>query len=63
MYAINNDRYFTDGRLRNAYQGGDLVLFPGWRPNGKDNTVRMPGWWDTSDNMWYEDKFTVSTHT
>ena len=63
VYAINNDRYFTDGRLRNAYQGGDLVLFPGWRPNGKDNTVRMPGWWDTSDNMWYEDKFTVSTHT
>ncbi|MDP2752915.1 MAG: hypothetical protein Q8P40_00755 [Nitrospirota bacterium] len=64
IYAINNDRYFTtDGRLRNGYQGGDLVLFPGWKPNGKDKTVRMPGWWDEDAHKWYEDKFTVSTHT
>jgi|GEM_PF-1117194 len=63
VYAINNDRYFTDGRLRNAYQGGDLVLFPGWTPNGKANTVRMPGWWDSSKNVWYEDRFQVSTNT
>lgn len=63
VYAINNDRYFTDGRLRNAYQGGDLVLWPGWRPYGKEDTVRMAGWWDPSDNIWHEDKEHVSTHT
>lgn len=63
VYAINNDRFFTDGRLRNAYQGGDLILFPGWTPNGKSNTVRMPGWWDSSANTWYEDKVQVSTYT
>jgi hypothetical protein len=62
-YAINNDRYFTDDRLRNAYQGGDLILFPGWKPHGKENTVRMPGWWDQNAETWYEDRFTVSTHT
>ncbi len=63
VYAIHNDRYFSDGRLRNAYQGGDLILFPGWLPHGKANTVRMPGWWDTGAHTWYEDRFTVSTHT
>lgn len=63
VYAINHDRYFTDGRLRNAYQGGDLILFPGWTPNGKTDTVRMPGWWDQTAEIWYEDRFTVSTHT
>lgn len=63
VYAINNDRYFTDDRLRNAYQGGDLILFPGWKPHGKENTVRMPGWWDQKAETWYEDRFAVSTHT
>ena len=63
VYAVDNDRYFNDGRLRNAYQGGDLVLFPGWKPNGKDDTIRMAGWWDPSGNFWYEDEEQVSTHT
>ena len=63
VYAIKNDRYFDDGRLRNGYQGGDLVLFPGWKPHGKEGTVRMPGWWDVEDHKWYEDVFAVSTHT
>ncbi|NOZ26089.1 MAG: hypothetical protein GXO94_08400 [Nitrospirae bacterium] len=63
VYAVNNDRYFTDGRLRNGYQGGDLALFPGWTPRGKAATVRMPGWWDDEGSAWYEDEFTVSTHT
>lgn len=63
IYSINNDRFFTDGRLRNAYQGGDLILFPGWTPNAKANTVRMPGWWDQEGHTWYEDKFTVGTQT
>ncbi len=63
VYAVNNDRYFTDNRLRNGYQGGDLALFPGWTPRGRTATVRMPGWWDTEGTAWYEDEFMVSTHT
>ena len=62
VYAIDHDRYFTDGRLRNTYQGGDLKLFPGWTPNGKTNTARMSGWWDSEEN-WYEDKMFVGTDT
>jgi len=51
VYAQNHDRWYDDGRLRNAYQAGDLFLPPGWLPerNGWDpgrrlRTVRMPGW-------------------
>ena len=35
LYAQTNDRFFTDNRLRNAYQGGDLMQPPGWIPNNK----------------------------
>jgi len=63
VYALEHDRFFTDGRLRNAYQGGDLALPPGWEPHGKKGTVRMPGWWDETGKKWYEDRFAVSTHT
>ncbi|MBI5589471.1 MAG: hypothetical protein HY881_03200 [Deltaproteobacteria bacterium] len=63
VYAQNNDRYFTDGRLRNAYQGGDISLPPGWYPNGKIGTVRMPGWSDPSTNNWIEDANQVGSDT
>ena len=52
----NNDRYYTDGRLRNAYMSGDLT-------DHLTGKARIPGWWDPVDNRWYEDKFQVSTHT
>src|SRR5262245_6502544 len=32
------DCFYKDGRIRNAYQGGDLILPPGWTPSG-----RVPG--------------------
>jgi hypothetical protein len=65
VYAQNHDRFYTDGRLRNAYQAGDLVLPPGWVPNGKTGTVRMPGWYGTNGGTptWLEDKVQVSTST
>lgn len=63
VYAQDHDRYFTDGRLRNAYQAGDLVLPPGWNPNGKSGTVRMSGFWDSYHQNWYEDEYNVSTST
>jgi|GEM_PF-1007756 len=63
VFAINNDRYYTDGRLRNAYQGGDLIQFPGWAPNDKNNTVRTSGWWNPVDLTWHEDRYQVSSYT
>ena len=63
VYAQGNDRFFDDGRLRNAYQAGDLKLFPGWKPHGRENTARMPGWWDDQAQEWLEDRVCVGTHT
>lgn len=52
IYAQCHDRYYDDGRLRNAYQAGDLFLPPGWKPDRpgwddarRGNTVRAPGWY------------------
>ncbi len=72
VYAFENDRSYRgqdpvdptdDRRLRNGYQGGDLVLWPGWTPNGHPDTARMPGWWSEGAETWYEDEFQVSSHT
>jgi hypothetical protein len=63
VYAQAHDRFFNDGRLRNAYQGGDIALPPGWAPNNRLNTVRMPGWYDTGSSTWFEDETQVSTTT
>ncbi len=62
VYAQNHDRYYSDGRLRNAYQGGDLALPPGWRPNYRSGVVRLPGWWDKSLKRWLEDATMVGTY-
>ena len=63
VYAQTHDRFYNDGRLRNGYQAGDLVLPPGWTPNGRVGTVRMPGFWDCASLQWYEDRLQVSAHT
>lgn len=62
VYAQRNDRYFTDGRLRNAYQGGDLTTPPGWHPNGKTAVARLPGWWDSRQGSWFEDPTMTGTY-
>jgi len=38
LYAESTDRFFRDGRLKNAYQGGDIALPPSWTPNNQRNT-------------------------
>jgi hypothetical protein len=63
VYAQEHDRFYSDGRIRNAYQGGDLILPPGWTPNGKADRVRTPGFNDPVTQQWQEDEFQVSTHT
>ena len=63
VYASQNDRFYNDGRLRNAYTSGDLKSPPGWEPNNKRGSARIPGFWDCNKGEWLEDKFSVSTHT
>ncbi len=61
VYAQENDRSFDDGRIRNAYQGGDLRMAPGWMPTGKKDAVRMPGWFNKKSNTWCEDANAAGT--
>ena len=61
LYAQKNDRFYADGRLRNAYQAGDLALPPGWAPNGRNRAARLPGWWDQESQQWLEDPSAVGT--
>jgi hypothetical protein len=63
VYAQGHDRYYTDGGLRNAYQSGDLIIAPGWMPNNRTGTVRMPGWWNEAEQKWYEDQEFVGSGT
>jgi hypothetical protein len=56
VFVLENDRFYTDGRIRNAYMSGDLVDY-------NTGEARIPGWWDDEDGKWYEDEFQVSTHT
>jgi hypothetical protein len=63
VYALHHDREFAPGRLRNAYAGGDLVLPPGWTPHGLSGTVRMPGWYDPVQKLWFEDDSQVGSST
>lgn len=65
VYAVDKDRFYGqpgdgDGGLRNAYQGGDLILPSGWEPNCRAETVRMPGFYQ--DGQWFEDEFQVSRY-
>ena len=43
VYASSHDRFYNDGRLRNAYVAGDITLPPGWTPNNRVGTVPVPG--------------------
>jgi hypothetical protein len=64
VYAIQNDRFYSDGGIRTGYQaGGKIALNPGWTPHGKIGTARMPGWYDTSKEQWFEDSTQVARNT
>ena len=55
LYAQNNDRVYADGRLRNAYRGGDLI-------DHMTGKARLAIWWDAVERKWKEDELQVSTH-
>ncbi len=52
--AQGRDRFWKDGRLRNAYAAG-IVAAAGDYP--------LPGWWDAGQGKWVEDAYQVSTAT
>jgi hypothetical protein len=63
VYAYEHDRYYLDGRLRNAYANGNPVSFPGWQSAKDEDFARIPGFYEPEDKQWYEDFYAVSTST
>lgn len=51
LAALDHDRAWHDGRLRNAYAAGSVRQFP----------VKLSGWWDKTQNRWQEDRYQVGS--
>jgi len=47
LLALEHDRYWHDGRLRNAYRAGTL----------RDAAPALVGWWDPALQRWLEDGY------
>jgi hypothetical protein len=66
VWLQNHDRYYRDGRWRNAYLAVPVDLLA-------DDTARLPGWWqipadgqdapNSSAATWVEDRYQVSSDT
>ncbi len=54
VYAANHDRFFNDGRIRDAYSAGDIALPPGWTPNNRIATVPIPGFYAEAQSKFFE---------
>ncbi len=52
LAALDHDRAWHDGRLRNAYAAGPV-----------ESPVKLGGWWDKAQNRWLEDRYQVSSDT
>jgi len=50
--AQNHDRYWKDGRLRNAYRAGQF-----------STPAKLPGWWSAKANAWQEDPYQAGSQT
>jgi len=61
VYALNNDRHYSDGRLRNAYMSGNPQSPSGWYSAVGSEFARIPGFYE--NGMWYEDFYAVSVST
>ncbi|WP_344470126.1 hypothetical protein [Rhizomicrobium electricum] len=53
LLALDHDRYWTDGRIRNAYLTGPV----------KHHPLPLPGWWEPAQNKWVEDRYQVGSDT
>lgn len=52
--AAGHDRFYRDGRIRNAYRAG---------PVAPDAPPALPGWWDAGAGRWNEDAYQAGTAT
>jgi len=57
LIALDNDRYWHDGRLRNSYLAGtfDKNIID------KQQPVKLGGWWDEQQQRWLEDRYQVGS--
>ncbi|TCU25456.1 methylaspartate ammonia-lyase [Rhizobium azibense] len=55
VLAVETDRHYHDGRLRNAYRSGPVVP-------GKEGML-LPGYWSAASNSWIEDGYQVGSAT
>lgn len=51
LAALERDRFWHDGRLRNAYAAGSVGTGP----------LKLPGWWDDRLGRWIEDRYQVGS--
>lgn len=63
VYAQANDPTYNDGRVRNAYEAGDVRLPPGWSPNGKTQAARLPIIADCAAGTFNLDRLQIGSHT
>ena len=54
VLAQTHDRFYTDGRLRNAYRAGAAPA---------RGFYTLSGWWDDAGGRWLEDAYQVGTAT
>ena len=47
LLALDHDRYWHDGRLRNGYAAGTIGAAP----------LKLSGWWDAKSQRWLEDDY------
>jgi hypothetical protein len=50
--AQAHDRFYKDGRLRNAYMAGAMTT-----------PAKLPGWWDAKAGRWAEDPYQVGSQS
>ncbi|ADY68209.1 hypothetical protein [Agrobacterium tumefaciens] len=55
LLAVNNDRYYSDGRLRNAYRSGPVA--------NENDAMLLPGFWSEASKTWVEDDYQVGSAT
>jgi hypothetical protein len=53
--AVDKDRSYHDGRVRNAYRSGPVAI-------GREGML-LPGYWNSASNTWIEDQYQVSSGT
>jgi hypothetical protein len=63
VYATEHDRYYKDGRVRNAYANGGPKSYNGWHTPSSYEFARMSGYYDAKAGKWFEDYYAVSTST